>query len=264
MKTKVDLKATVAFVQHLCDEQAQIARDQWGKIGSISYKDHRDLVTEVDFEIEENLKSALRCHFPDHGFCGEETAAENEDADYQWLIDPIDGTKWYAAQSSLFAISVALLHQGEPVLGVIHAPASQQCFHAYQGGGSFLDGRRLAGPKAADLSAVIANVDTPGTDKLSDEERDWCEQKLIALTRNLYRVRCLGLGSLSACWLASGALDAYVDLTGYVKPQDLAAGRIIMSEVGVRLEYITLPLGPPRLIATPPQIWEALVRILEQ
>ncbi len=257
-----DLKETVEFVQRLCGEQAQLARDQWTRMGAISYKNQRDFVTEVDLQIENNLKSALRRYFPNHGFCGEETAAENEDAIYQWLIDPIDGTKWYAAQSSLFAISIALLQQGEPVLGVIHAPASHQCFYAYRGGGSFLDGRRLPGPKAAKLSTVIANVDTLGTDTLSPDERSWFEHKFIELTRKFYRVRCLGLGSLSACWLASGALDAYIDLTGYIKPQDLAAGRIIMSEVGVRLEYIALPLGPPRLVAAPPQIWEALVRLL--
>ena len=64
MEVEVDLKGTVAFVQCLCNEQAQLARDHWDKIGAISYKDQRDFVTEVDLQIEENLKSALRYRFP--------------------------------------------------------------------------------------------------------------------------------------------------------------------------------------------------------
>ena len=74
----------------------------------------------------------------------------------------------------------------------------------------------------------------------------------------------MGLGSLSACWLASGALDAYVDLTGYVKPQDLAAGRVIMKECGARLEIIRPPHGPERLIAAPPKVCDALLALLKE
>jgi myo-inositol-1(or 4)-monophosphatase len=179
------------------------------------------------------------------------------------LIDPIDGTKYYAAHSSLFAISVALFHQGEPLLGVVHAPASGQCFHAYRGGGTFLDEQKLSGPKADKLSNAIVNIDTPQSDELPAEEQHWFERKLIELTRRVYRVRMLGLGSLGACWIASGALDAYVDLSGYVKPQDIAAGRIIMQEAGVQLAPIDPPDGPPRLAAAMPQILPELMKIFE-
>jgi len=260
---KLDFPKTLAFVRKLLDRQAQIARHRWKDVGSISYKNQRDFATEVDLEIENNLKASLCRRFPHHGIRGEETPAVNPGADYQWLIDPIDGTKWYAAQSSLFAISVALLHKGEPLLGVVQVPASRQCFYAYRGGGAFLDGEKLPGPKTSHLSMAIANVDTPRSHDLAAEERKWFESKLIELTRRVYRVRSLGLGSLSACWLASGALDAYVDLTGYVKPEDIAAGRVIMREAGVRIAYIDAPAGPPRLAAAAPHIWQELKDILE-
>lgn len=258
----LDLRETVKFVRNLLKEQAQLALDRWPSIDSIVYKNQRDFVTEVDLEIENNLITRLRSRFPLHGFKGEETPPENPDVEHQWLIDPIDGTKYYAAQSSLFAISVALFHQGEPLLGVVHAPASGQCFHAYRGGGAFLDKQRLSGPKVSDLSSAIVNIDTPQSDELPDEEKQWFERKLIELTRRVYRVRMLGLGSLAACWIASGALDAYADLTGYVKPQDIAAGRIIMQEAGVRLATIEPPAGPPRLAAAAPHILEELMNIL--
>jgi myo-inositol-1(or 4)-monophosphatase len=258
----VNLPETVEFVRNLVQEQAQLALNRWSSVGSIVYKNQRDFVTEVDLEIENSLIAGLGSRFPLHGFCGEETPSINANVKHQWLIDPIDGTKYYAAHSSLFAISVALFYRGEPLLGVVHAPASGQCFHAYRGGGAFLDELRLSGPKARDLSSAIVNIDTPQSYELPALERSWFERKLIELTRRVYRVRMLGISSLGACWIASGALDAYVDLTGYVIPQDIAAGRIIMQEAGVRLAAIDPPAGPPRLAAAAPHILQELMNML--
>ena len=213
-------------------------------------------------EIERSIKAALASRFPAHGLSGEETRDENPRSPYQWLIDPIDGTKYYAGQASLFSVSIALLYDDQPLLGVVyHAPAGQ-CFYASKGGGAFLDGQRLTGSVVTSVADVIANLDTPETHSLSAPERQWFERKLLELTRRLYRVRALGQGSLAACWLASGALDAYVDLTGYVKPQDVAAGRILMQEAGARVETYDPGVGPPRLLAAPPDVFEPLRRLL--
>ncbi len=259
---KLDLEDAARTVRSLVREQGALALERWAGAEALVHKDRRDFATAVDLEIEEHLKANLRQRFPGHGLSGEESADENPSSDYQWLIDPIDGTKYYAGRSSLFAVSVGLLHRGEPVLGVVYSAASRQCFHAWQGGGAWLDGVRLHGSAATDLSEVIANVDTPNTHELSGAERDWFESRLLALTRRLYRVRALGQGSLSACWLASGAFDAYVDLTGYTKPQDLAAGRVIMKEAGARLEYLDPGVGPRRLLAAPPAVWQELRDLL--
>ena len=251
---RLDLKQTTEFVRHVLNEQAALSRERWSSVGSTSYKNQRDFTTEVDLEIEGNIRKQFSERFSNHGFSGEETPAEKPEAEFQWLVDPIDGTKWYAAQSSLFSISVALLYHEEPVLGVVHAPASEQCFYAYKDGGAYLDGQRLRGPNVSALSKVIAAIDTPRSHELPTNERLWFESKLLQMTRSVYRIRALGLGSLAACWLASGALDAYVDLTGYVKPQDVAAGRVIMKESGAKVQYVTAPVGPPRLLAASPQI----------
>ncbi len=258
----IDLEDATRAVRSLLREQGELAVERWAGAEALVHKNRRDFVTAVDLEVERNIKAELRERFPGHGLSGEESADENRGSDYQWLIDPIDGTKYYAGRSSLFSISVGLLYRGEPVLGVVQAAASRQCFHAWQGGGAWLDGQRLTGSAATDLSRVIANVDTPHTHALPEAEREWFESRLLALTRRLYRVRALGQGSLAACWLAAGALDAYVDLTGYVKPQDLAAGRAIMKEAGMRVEYLDPGVGPKRLLAAPPAVWGKLRGLL--
>ena len=217
------------------------------RVGSVG----RDLSTQVDIEVERDLKRQLRAAYPTHGLQGEETGSERHGAEYMWLIDPIDGTKYYAAQSSLYAVSVALLFEGEPVLGVVYSPPSEECFTARRGAGAFLNGCRLQGTKVDRLSLAIANVDTPNTDCLTPEERAWFESRLLSLTRRLYRIRALGCASLAACWVATGALDAYVDLSGYATAEDTAAGRVIMQEAGIELGYVNPGHGPPRLMAAP-------------
>ncbi len=262
MTNELDLEAITRTLRALVQEQGELALERWPSAEALVYKSRRDFATAVDLEIEGNLKAELRARFPGHGLSGEESADENRGSDHQWLIDPIDGTKYYAGRSSLFSVSVGLLHRGEPILGVVYAAASRQCFYAWRGGGAWLDGERLRGSAASDLAEMIANVDTPGSHDVPEAERQWFETRLLELTRRLYRVRALGQGSLAACWLASGAFDAYVDLTGYSKPQDLAAGRVIMKEAGARVEYVDPGVGPRRLLAAPAGVWEELQEIL--
>ncbi len=251
----MDLDEVTRDVRRLVAAQGELLLERWSAAAPMTRHGRRDFTTQVDVEVEENLKAELRRLYPGHGLSGEETADENRESDYQWLIDPIDGTKYYAGQSSLFSISVGLLLRGEPIVGVVHAAASRQCFYAYRGGGAFVDGERLEGSAVDDLSAVIADVDTARSSTLPPAERQWFEDRLLALTRGVYRVRALGQGSLAACWLASGALDAYVDLTGYIKPQDLAAGRVIIAEAGMRDGHLAPGVAPPRLLAAPSAVW---------
>ncbi len=264
---KLDLADATRFVRSLVVEQGALVMRRWPSAAPLNHKDRRDFATSVDVEVEGHLKAALADRFPDHGLSGEETDDERVSAEYQWLIDPIDGTKYYAAQASLFSVSVGLLHRDRPVLGVVYDASADRCFHAFDGGGAFVDDEPLTGPTVTgsaveDLSRVIINVDTPQTHALSAAEREWFESRWVKLTRHVYRVRALGLGSLAACWLASGAFDAYVDLTGYTKPQDLAAGRVIMRESGARVEFLEPSVGPPRLLAAPPSLWGPLRDLL--
>lgn len=258
----LDLAEVTRDVRRLVEAQGERVMSGWSTATPAMRHDRRDFSTEVDFAVESALEADLAKRFPDHGIQGEETAAVNPDSAYQWLIDPIDGTKYYAGGSSLFAISVGLLFEQRPVLGVVYSPPTGQCFHAWEGGGAFLGSRRLRVAGVERLEDAIVDVDTPGSSTLSAVERAWYERKLIELDRAVYRVRALGIGSLAACWLASGAFDGYVDLTGRANPEDLAAGRVVMQEAGARVEAVDPGVGPPRLVAAPPAIWESLRRVI--
>lgn len=259
----LDLEELTRWVRDRTVAQGRYVLSQWPALPGLRYKDGRDVVTEVDLEVERNLRADLRRRFPHHGFHGEETGSYNPRARFQWLVDPLDGTKYYAGFASLFSVSVGLLRGGEPILGVIYDVTARHCFSAYSAGGAFLDDRELSGSRVAELDRVIANVETPGSDRLSAAERDWFEARWTALSRHLYRVRSLGQSSLAACWVATGALDAYLDLTGYALPQDTAAARLVMSEAGMRVGYVDVGVGPPRLVGAPPAVFPRLVELLD-
>jgi len=250
------------FVRDLAAREGRRVLARWSEVGELSYKDRRDVATEVDVEIEESLRAALLERFPDHGFHGEETGSHNAGAELAWRVDPIDGTKYYAGGSSLFAISIALAEADEPILGVIHEPTTGRTFHASRDGGAALGERPLEGPPERPLHEAILNFDSPGSDRLSPTERAFFEAKLVALSRRAYRLRALGITSLAACWVATGAFDAHLDLTGYATPEDTAASRVILAEIGCRVEELDVGAGPPRLLAARPALFDELRALL--
>ena len=188
------------------------------------------LVTEADLAVQQRITEGLAQAFPGVPLLGEEmTAAEQErllgeGGSPVWVLDPLDGTSNYACGYEGFAISLALIEGGVPVLGAILDPARDQCFHAARGGGAFLDGEPIRpfapGP---DLNDCLAMMDLK---RLPPE-------RVPALLRHggFRSQRNLGAVALEWCWLAAGRFQLY--LHGGQKLWDYAAGRLIADEAGV-------------------------------
>lgn len=100
-------------------------------------------VTQADIETEQVIREILSQAFPEHGFYGEETGKANEDAEYLWLVDPIDGTKSFVRDTPFFSTQIALMHKGELIVGVSNAPAYRQLAWAEKGGGAFLNDKPI-------------------------------------------------------------------------------------------------------------------------
>lgn len=111
-------------------------------------KADNSFVTEVDLAVEKHVRSALSGWFPSHGILGEEFDPSNPDADYQWIIDPVDGTRSLRHRVPLFGTILALRFRGHPVLGVIDLPGLERCYSGALGLGAWCNGRRL---QVADL-----------------------------------------------------------------------------------------------------------------
>ncbi|MBI2530038.1 MAG: inositol monophosphatase [Candidatus Diapherotrites archaeon] len=256
--SKEFLEDAASYLAPLIRRAGKMARDKWGKAEIKKYKEGRDLVTKIEIEIENFFKNKILSKWPEHGFYGEETRRINASSDFQWLIDPIDGTKYYVANAPLFYVHAALLFRNEPVLGVIYNPVSKQLFCASKGTGAYLNGKRILLKSPVKLGKAMVDVDIQGLIGKQAKEKKWLIEELSEIMKKCYRVRITS-GALGI-YIATGAIDAYVDLAG-AKPQDLAARIIIMREAGCKAEYIETPFGK-RLIASREPIFSGLKEIL--
>ena len=122
---------------------AQVLRDRFGNISQIHKKGPFDLLTEADTASEKEILRAIRKAFPDHAILAEESGVDNGGAEFQWLIDPLDGTTNYAHQLPFFSIAIALAVRDKIVLGLVLNPMDGELFSAISNKGAELNGKSI-------------------------------------------------------------------------------------------------------------------------
>jgi myo-inositol-1(or 4)-monophosphatase len=201
--------------------------------GELTAKGDRDYASEVDYEIERRLREFLADATPGIGFLGEEHGYHRGENDRIWTLDPIDGTVNFAHTIPLCAISLALVQDDQPILGVIDLPFLGTRYHATQGAGAYQGSRRLAVRQANGLSDAVVAL---GDYAVGNESEQINEQRLAitrALANSVLRIRMLGSAAIDLAWLAEGRIDAAVALSNH--PWDVAAGIIIAREAGAHV-----------------------------
>ena len=193
-----------------------------------SVKNSTELVTEADRRCQEIIISRIKEDYPDHGLIAEEgeegrifKQAPRGNGAFWWIIDPIDGTNNFAHRMLFFTVSIAVMHEGEPIVGVIFEPATDSMYTAVKGGDAQLDGRRImASEEAMDKFASVGLESHFG-----DGAPKWaCE----IMTRT--RFRNLGTTALQLAYVAKGSMVATIANTP--KLWDIAAGAIINEAAG--------------------------------
>ncbi|HEX5961567.1 MAG TPA: inositol monophosphatase family protein [Rhodanobacteraceae bacterium] len=220
-----------AFLEHALDVALAAARAAGERIVqhfsrgvAVETKPDTTPVTIADREAEDIIRAVLLAAFPDHAIFGEERGRTGT-GEFLWLVDPLDGTKSFVRGTPFFSTQIALMHAGELLLGVSHAPAYGETMWARRGGGAFMDGARVqasgtGGLKDAALS--LGNITS-----LARDARRW--QALGGLVGEVNRVR--GYGDFCHYHLlARGALDVVVESD--VNILDIAALAVIVRESG--------------------------------
>jgi histidinol-phosphatase len=181
-------------------------------------------VTVADRRAEEIIRELLLTQFPDHGFYGEEGGKELEDAEYLWLVDPIDGTKSFVGGYGMFSTQIALMHRGRLVLGVSSAPAAGEVAWAARGMGAVLDGSGISVSNKTRLSD--ASISTGNLQSMARSSR-WARLgKIFAMVN-----RTRGYGDYYHYHrLAAGQIDAVIESD--VNILDIAALSVIVEEAG--------------------------------
>lgn len=223
----------------------------------VRYKADASPVTEVDEAAEAVIRKILTAKFPKHGFYGEELGRRNAGAEYLWLVDPIDGTKSFIGGYGMFSTQIALMHQGELVLGVSSAPAADEVAWATRGGGAFLDGKPIRVSRRSALAECA--VSTGNLRSLARSPR-WAALGRIVEIAN----RTRGYGDYYHYHrLAAGQLDGVIESD--VNILDIGALVVIVREAGgvfTDLDGNAPGLGTTSVLAATPGLHGQLLDLL--
>ena len=232
-------------------EAGAIARGWLGR-AAVSRKADRSPVTEADMAAQAHLLGAIGRAFPDDAAISEETQADPDHhasaatARRCWVIDPVDGTRNFARGFPVFTVSVAMLEAGEPVIGMVHDPMSDQMYWAVKGGGLWLDDERVERPAMVPDHTPFISIPTSRHEELGSVVHGWIDRMVV---------RNLGTTALHLAFVAIGGMDAA--FSSRCRLWDIAAGAVLLSEAGLVLrdldggEYFPMDLGSYRNDMTP-------------
>ena len=258
--TSLEQKAHLALALEAAKRGGVVLKKYWGAINSIAHKDTPiDLVTDADRASEEAIIHSIKSAYPTHGILAEESGMHVRlDEDFLWVIDPLDGTTNYTHQYPVVAVSIALLYQGKPVLGVVYNPILNELFHAAQGEGAFFNGKAIHVSHVDSLSRSLL-ASGFAYDRRENPENNY--GPFCRLTHLTQGVRRGGAAALDIAYVAAGRLEGYWERG--IKPWDIAAGIILVQEAGGKVSaYDEGPfdLASGKILATNGKIHNELSR----
>lgn len=188
----------------------------------------RDFVTEVDTTAERKLVSHLHILFPDAGFITEEKTIAQDEKEFNWVIDPLDGTMNYLHGIPLYAISVALKKADEIILGIVYEIAQDELFYSYAGSKSYCNDIEIHVSGCTEIKNALIVTGFP---YIRDHERTTLLAETIKYFLDHGRdIRRLGTAATDLCYIACGRIDAYYE--GFLNSWDIAAGILILRNAG--------------------------------
>jgi myo-inositol-1(or 4)-monophosphatase len=197
----VEEQSVVERARDVATEAARSAgeplRELHGRVEDVTVKtDKSDIVTEADHQANKIITTIIENEFPDHTIFSEEAATVEGSSDFKWVIDPVDGTGNFAHGNPQYSISIGLLEDGEPVMGVVYVPETDEMFHAVAGGDAYKDDKqiRVSNRSELDESMLLSGWDPDG-------------DFLTHFYQETRGVRALGSAALSLCYLANGSAE---------------------------------------------------------
>ena len=213
-------------------EAAEIHLNYFTKDTQVADKEvSHDKVTIADIEAEKLIIARIRERFPEHNLIGEEGSYGATESEYAWIIDPLDGTINYAKNLPHFCVSIGLVHQGKPAVGVVYDPMRKELFAASAGSGASLNGQTIRVSSTPDLTNSL--LYTGFYYDRGKNMRKTLRQIEMFFKAGVIGVRRSGSAALDLCYVASGRGDGFWEHT--LNIWDTAASMVILQEAGGRL-----------------------------
>ena len=193
---------------------------------TVESKSPNDFVSQVDRQAEARIIDTLLQAYPDHSILAEESGTQGE-SDYQWIIDPLDGTTNFLHGFPHFAVSIALSHQGKLQQAVIYDPLKQELFTASRGDGATLNNRRIRVSKQLNTRGALLGTGFPFRAK---QHFPAYQAMFAGFFEAAADVRRAGSAALDLAYVAAGRLDGFWEIG--LAPWDMAAGALLIREAG--------------------------------
>ncbi len=243
----LDLSLALRAAKEAASAAAIVIKKYYRSHAAVTLKADQTPVTQADVESEREIKRVLKSYFPEHGYFGEESAIERPDADYLWLIDPIDGTKSFVRNYPIFSTQIALMHRGQLILGVSSASEFGEIASAVLGAGAELNNTVL---KVSDTDQLAHAIISTGNIKTLSRGPRWAVLAQLLQAAN----RTRGYGDFYHYHLlAQGSLDLVIESD--LNILDIAALTVIVREAGgviTDLEGAAITLDTTSVLAGTP------------
>ncbi|HEV2490448.1 MAG TPA: inositol monophosphatase family protein [Candidatus Acidoferrales bacterium] len=220
---------------HFLDVAVDAAREagetlvtEFDRPQKLSYKGEVDIVTEADRKSEALIVERLRSHFPGHAILGEEGGASGAAATarYRWFVDPLDGTTNFAHGFPVFAVSIGLLENGEPLVAAVYNPVTREMYTAMRGEGAYRGQKRIHVSEIGALAKSLLATGFPSHKRMQNPNIHYYWE----FTLRSHGVRRAGSAALDLCSVACGQFEGFWEFG--LKQWDTAAGILLVREAG--------------------------------
>jgi myo-inositol-1(or 4)-monophosphatase len=231
--TKRELATLTDFSCDLAVDAGKMLKRGFNSRLKIVYKGRINPVTDLDVRAERMITSEIKRRFPAHSILAEEGTRARAQAEYRWIVDPLDGTVNFAHGFPVYCVSVAVEYRGAVVAGAVYDAERSELFRTHVGAGAFLNGRRIRVTGETILErALLAtgfayDIGTSRKNNLGLFAR---------MAKKAQGIRRPGSAAIDLCWLASGRIDGFWELK--LHPWDTAAASLLVTEAGGKVSRI--------------------------
>ncbi len=248
-----EISAALETAIHAAREAGVLLKSKFGEVPDVNEFHAHDIKLALDVESQEMITKRLLGRFPDHAIFGEEGLAGDQSSEWQWIVDPIDGTVNYFYGVPHYCISIALRRGDEIQLGVIYDPQRDELWQTVKGGESLLNGRVVRVSERTQLSDAIVSI---GFSK-SKATINAGLQLLPKYVERVRKCRMMGSAALDLAYVACGRFDAYIEQS--VSLWDVAAGKLLVENAGGIFEMTPRADNPDKISV---RAWNGKVELL--
>lgn len=216
-----------SFIQSLALAAGSSLRKNFGHITKGKIKSYKgDILTKADLESEKIIINKIQKKYPQHNILAEESGEYNNNSDYTWIIDPLDGTRNFALGMPLFCVLIAKVYKQEIIESVVYDPIRNEMFYAKKNKGAYLNNKKIKVNKETDLSHMITGVGNVPHRTSRKKYSNWRKK----ISQHTTYWRNLGSAGLDFAYVACGRIDSFI--IGGAYPWDYAASCFIIQQAG--------------------------------